>query len=409
MSLFSRSALFLSLAMTHMACNQPRTTTVVANTAKSSPSYGAITPEKISVTEPVVDRSLCGLPESIREPDWPRSLSPTELRAPKSPAEGAFQIAVLPDTQYYVSCREKHLAQQTRWLFDSYKAQKVIATIQLGDLTEHNTDDEWVFVQDAISPLGEIGPLFVASGNHDYGENGSANFRHTLFAQYFGKPSSKTAPLVAEQMTTGNIENAYYRFPLANVTLGVLVLEWSPRTDTVKWARSAVEKYPNDKKIFVTHAYLYHDSTRYDWATHGEKQKWNPRAYGTAHIDPTKPGDSLGPDGSNNWAIEGAYDGEMLWDALLADMPGLFLTLNGHVLGDGSGILTSQGKSGNDVHQVLTNFQMLDEGGLGYLRLIEFDREGRTMKMKTYSPSLGLSATGPEQEFELKIQPPLFQ
>ena len=358
---------------------------------------------------------MCGLPEKIREEDWPRTLAPTEQRPPHAPSPGAFSIAVLPDTQYYASCRERHLGVQTRWLAENFDDQKVVATIQLGDLTEHNTADEWVFVSDALKPLGEKAPMFVASGNHDYGVDGSANIRQTLFAEYFGIPSPKTATLVAEQMSPGDVENAYYRLPLSNITVGVLVLEWSPRTATVDWAREAVKKYPSDKKIFITHAYLYYDSTRYDWATHGDTQKWNPRAYGTAHIDPNKPGvdpnkpgDAFIPGAPDNWAPEGAYDGEMLWNELLFEMPGLFLTLNGHVLGDGSGVLTSQGKLGNDVHQVLTNFQMLDEGGLGYLRLIEFDQGGRTMKMKTYSPSLGLSATGPEQEFDLKMKPPLF-
>lgn len=349
------------------------------------------------------------MPDKIREVDWPRILSPTEYRPPHPPAAGAFTLAVLPDTQYYASCREKHLGIQADWLAENYDAQRVLATMQLGDLTEHNTHEEWIFVRDALKPVAEKGPLFVASGNHDYGEDGTSNYRHTLFADYFGTPPAKTASLVAEKMTPGDVENAYYRLPIAGITLGVLILEWSPRTTTVDWARQAMKKYPTDKKIFITHAYLYYDGTRYDWATHGDAQKWNPRAYGTAHLDPRKPGDAAAEGAPNNWAPEGAYDGEMLWNEFLVDMPGLFLTLSGHVLGDGSGVLTSRGKSGNDVHQVLTNFQMLDEGGLGYLRLIEFDQGGRTMKMKTYSPSLKLSATGSDQEFELKMHPPLFE
>ncbi len=161
----------------------------------SEPLAASQTPPKQSAREGsndaslIIDRSVCGLPEKIREEDWPRTLAPTEQRPPHAPSPGAFSIAVLPDTQYYVSCRERHLGVQTRWLAENFDDQKVVATIQLGDLTEHNTADEWVFVSDALKPLGEKAPMFVASGNHDYGVDGSANIRQTLFAEYFGAPS----------------------------------------------------------------------------------------------------------------------------------------------------------------------------------------------------------------------------
>jgi hypothetical protein len=352
---------------------------------------------------PSIDRSTCGLPEEIRRQDWPRHLAPTERRSPEPLAPGAFTFAVLPDTQYYASCREKHLRQQTAWVARHWKARNMVATIQLGDLTEHNTPDEWEFVKDALSPLNAAGPLFLATGNHDYGEGGSADRRHTLFSQYFGRPPEATRKVVAESMDPTDVENAYYRVPVGAAVVGVLILEWSPRIRTVSWAREMLKKYPGDKKIFVTHAYLFHDGTRYDWAGTRGEQEWNPREYGTARSDPSRPAES------DNWSPEGAYDGEMLWQEFLVDVPGLFLTLSGHVLGDGAGHLSSDGRGGNRVHQVLTNFQMLDEGGLGYLRLIEIDAQGETMKMRTFSPSLGLSATAADQQFDLKIEPPLFE
>src|SRR5690606_27906144 len=114
---------------------------------------------------------------------------------------------------------------------------------------------------------------------------------------------------------------------------------------------------------------------------------------GTAKRDPRL------PYSRENASPEGAYDGEMLWQALLKEMPGLFLTINGHVLGDGAGLLTSAGHRGEKVHQMLTNFQMLDEGGLGYLRLIEIAPDGASLRMKTYSPSLNQFATAEDQHF----------
>ncbi len=349
-----------------------------------------------------IDRSSCGLPPDIREPDWPRTLAPTTKEDPSLQEEGSFTIAVFPDTQYYASCGELHFPKQGEWVASQVSTRNIVAGIHLGDLTEHNTPSEWEYVTRSLAPLRDEIPLFLASGNHDYGDEGTANERHTLFPEYFGKPSSKTAPTVARQMKDGNLENAYYRLKLRGMTLGVLVLEWSPTHAAVAWAKKTMADFPQDRKIFVTHAYLFHDGSRYDFKNKGLEQPWNPLSYGTAKIDPEL------PYSKENANPIGAYDGEMLWNELLKDLPGLFLTLNGHVLGDGAGVLTSTGKRGAKVHQVLTNFQMLDEGGLGYLRLIEFSSDGSRMKMKTFSPSLGLFATAADQNFELPIDPPLF-
>lgn len=381
------------------ACTPPNAT---GPTEKRAAALTLETNQQAETSPPTIDRSKCGLPPEIREADWPRRLHPTVRRPPAPVASGSVSLAVLPDTQYYASCREDHLSAQAQWVAREFKQRKMLATLQLGDLTEHNTPDEWKFVQEKLAPLSEAGPLLVASGNHDYGNHGSADERHTLFDEYFSKPAKKTKAVVAETMTKDSLENAYYRIEAPGFTLGVLILEWSPRQSSVAWAKEALKAYPNDKKIFITHAYLYYDGTRYDWAKYQDQQKWSPFVYGTALRDTEAKSEP------NNWIPEGVYDGERLWKELLFSTPGLFLTLNGHVLGDGSGVLTSQGEAGNQVHQVLTNFQMLDEGGLGYLRLIEIDAQGESMKMSTFSPSLGLSAIGSEQEFELPLQPPLF-
>src|SRR5690606_18558684 len=195
------------------------------------------------------------------------------------------------------------------------------------------------YVERALAPLVDRLPLFLATGNHDHGDRGTANKRESLFSKYFGRPHPATAQTLAESMKEGDTENAYYRVtlhptPTSTVTLGVLVLGWSPNAATVAWAKKAVSKYPKDRNIFVTHAYLFHDGTRYDFAQKGTDQDWNPLTYGTAKKDPKVPYHQ------ENISKDAAYDGEMLWRELLADMPGLFLTLNGHVLKNGTGLLT---------------------------------------------------------------------
>lgn len=335
----------------------------------------------------------CGMPEGIAEPDWPRTLHPTSTDETAPFVPGSVTLSILPDTQYYAYCRSNHARKQIEWVERERKARNIQAVLQLGDLTESNTPEEWSFIRDAFRALSPSVPLLLTTGNHDYGEGGTANRRHTLFSHYFHEETARPAGALVRTKEPGDIENAFYSLELPHLRLGVLLLEWSPRLSTVEWAHQVLTDHPDHRVVFITHAYLYYDGTRYDYATHGDAQKWNPLAYGTAQ----------GPDAGT------PHDGEMLWNALIRKHPQIFLTLNGHVLGDGAGVLTSQGDAGNTVHQMLVNYQMLDEGGLGYLRLLELLPDGRTLRFKTYSPSLDLFATAADQDFSLTVEPPLWQ
>jgi hypothetical protein len=342
------------------------------------------------------------MPPTLIARGWQKSLAPTSSEEPTPLVPGSVTLAVLPDTQYYADCRSPHFVAQSRWVAATAKERNTAAALHLGDITEKNIAEEWEYAVASLAPLSQTMPVMLATGNHDYGNEGRADQRFTSFAEYFGKPTPVTAPFVAATMVEGDVENAYYRMRLPKVTLGVLVLEWSPRTKTVEWADATLARFPSDRIIVVTHAYLYHDGTRYDWRGKGPAQEWNPAAYGTGQKDP----DAAATAAHRNPA--GVYDGQAVWEALIRKHPGIFLTLNGHVLDDGVGMLESTGDAGNRVAQVLVNYQMLDEGGLGYLRLMELLPDGRTLRMKTYSPSLQLFATGPAQNFDLSLQPPLW-
>lgn len=343
----------------------------------------------------------CGLPADLRARGWPKMLSELEAEEPPPPPAGGFSLVVLPDTQYYVACQSEHLARQVRYVLDHLEQQNIVLVLTVGDLTDHNSDTEWAFFHQAVAPLFERVPLVLTTGNHDHGEEGAARSRGSGLLRTFGEPPVRSRELLAATPDGGNWENAYYRLPVGKATLGVLTLEWSPRDAVVGWAGEVLDRYPGDRLVFSTHAYLYHDDTRYDWERFGAAQEWNPRSYGTARIDLER------EPGPGNWAAEGAYDGEMLWQRLLRSRPGLFLTLNGHVLVDGQGYLASRGDRGNLVHQLLMNFQMLADGGSGFLGLLQIEPGGRLLRGFTYSPSLGMSAMGPGHRFQVLLDPPL--
>jgi len=318
---------------------------------------------------------------------------PTAKVDPSPSPAGAVTIAMLPDIQYYTKCRLSQLGAQTRWVAAKSATRNVRAALFMGDLTESNIPGEWQFVKEQVEAGAWQVPMLLATGNHDQGRNGHTQRRATLLTRYFPQAPGVAQAMLADTRSPSDIENAYYRIPLERATLGVLVLEWAPRTSTVEWANEVLSRYPNDRVVIVTHAYLYDDSTRYDWRTRGKSQLWSPFSYRMSNTEARR---------------DPEQDGEMLWNSLVRRHPGVFLVLCGHVGGTGAGYLESRGDAGNAVHQVLANFQLLDEGGLGYLRLFEIDPDGRTLRMKTYSPSLDLYATGDTQNGSFKIEPALW-
>jgi hypothetical protein len=168
-----------------------------------------------------------------------------------------------------------------------------------------------------------------------------------------------------------------------------LALEFGPRNGTVAWANRVASDYPTRKKILITHAYLYADATRYNWATQGATQIGNPHEYG--------PGSD--PDGTN--------DGEELWQKLVKVNTNWVMTISGHVWGYPLGRLSSSNNFGDVVHQLLMDYQDQALGGEGRLLLMEFRPDGRTVQVKAYSPLFGNYRTDTQNQFKLTLQPPL--
>jgi hypothetical protein len=335
----------------------------------------------------------CGLPEDLKRPEWPTVLSGTnEQELDPAPSETAT-LVLLPDTQYYTACRYPHLKNQANFIAQERERRHLIGAISLGDITDHNSDGQWTFARESLSVIPPEFPLLLTTGNHDTGSNGTTEDRESLLSKYFTESWARQSGALKELMTSGSIENAFYSLDAGQYQLGVLVLEWAPRRKTVEWANQVVTRYKNHRVIVATHAYLYDDGTRYDYATRGKTQRWNPLEYLSA---------------KTTLAAEESFDGEMLWNSFVRRHGNIFLVVSGHVLNQGTARLTSRGDAGNVVHQLLADYQMLDEGGLGYLQLLEFYPDGKTLHMKTYSPSLGQFSYATGQDYRLEVEPPLF-
>ena len=306
-----------------------------------------------------------------------------EVNEPPLPfVPGSWTLVILPDTQTYCSQYPGLYDLQTHWLADNKDKYNIVYVLQTGDITDYNTQLEWQRADRALSRIEGIVPYVLVTGNHDYGtKTNMAKDRMTSINDYFPPPRFKNWPTFGGVMTPERIENNYHLFDAGGRKWLIISLEWGPRDETLNWANQILQKYPDRKAFIVTHAYLYSDSTRYDWQRKGTSQNWNPHSYGTQG---------------------GVNDGRQVWDKLAKKNPNVFMVINGHVLNDGLGFLTSEAEHGNQVHQMLVNFQMRPLGGESWLRLLEFLPDGKTIQVKTYCPLYEKYETTPESQFVIK-------
>ncbi|MCK4753035.1 MAG: metallophosphoesterase [Planctomycetes bacterium] len=312
----------------------------------------------------------------------PPNAASTELAQPLPFVPGSWTWVVLPDTQNYSKKYPGLFHLQTQWIAENKDKHNITYVLTLGDLTNDNNQQQWERVSRALGKLDAVVPYTIVLGNHDYSPDGKT--RNTLVNNYF--PPSKFAnwPSFGGVMEKGLIENNYHVFNMAGQDWLLLNLEWGPRDKALQWANQILAKYPKHKAVIATHAYLYSDSTRYDWAKKSRGQKWNPHNYATAG---------------------GVNDGEQIWQKLAKKHANVFMVINGHVLNDGLGFLISKGAHGNTVNQMLVNFQspIHSIGGDAWLRLLEFSPDGKTIQAKTYSPLYERYKTDPDNQFVIRI------
>ena len=97
---------------------------------------------------------------------------------------------------------------------------------------------------------------------------------------------------------------------------------------------------------------------------------------------------------------DGIYNQEF-FDRFVATNPNIFLVNSGHDAQEYR--QTSTNIFGEQVHEVMADFTDLDNGGDGYLRIMEFDTQSDRIDVKSYSPTLDRYKTDSESQFSLNV------
>lgn len=302
----------------------------------------------------------------------------------------SFSMILLGDPQGYTKydINQPLFELTTAWCADNIDNLNIKAVLCTGDLVEQNENivrncdmlnqtsrQMWEWASHCMERLDNKIPYIISTGNHEYGYvRGDEGF--TNFPTYFPfERNSKWADcLVAahpNRMGKVSLENAAYQFSDPNWgKLLVIALEWAPRDQVLQWAKDLAQgRFKDHKAILLVHSFLCEESAD---RTDNEPYKIEPRNYGQG-----------------------------IWEKLVEPTANIRLVLSGH-MGEVGGFEKSvayrkdKNAAGNLVHQMMFNVQTLGggwegNGGDGWLRILEFMPDGKTVKVKTYSPLFGIS------------------
>ena len=293
--------------------------------------------------------------------------------------EGSTTLVVLPDTEVYTNKNPHLLQAQMQWINENRASRNIAYILHVGDVTNNNTDREWRVARECFDMLDGKVPYILAAGNHDYDHTPG---RLTHMNKFFGVSDMKEWSTFGDVFEPGKLENQYRVMDIQGRKWLVLSLETGPRNAVIDWANKVLAQHKDRLAIILTHAYLYYGNQRYN------------------HLEGSQRASPYGFYG------EGA-DGEQLWNKLIRKHPNAMIVICGHLSSGYVGYRADEGDYGNVVHQMMCDYEKIKGGGLGFLRLLEFLPDGKTVQVRTYSPvTKGTNPRDPELEefaFELKL------
>ena len=294
----------------------------------------------------------------------------------------SFTLAVLPDTQIYAESYPHVFTAQTQWIAENRDAHNIAFVLHEGDVTNGNVEYHWQNASESMGVLDGVAPYAIVLGNHDMGPGGACEVRESpLFNQYFPVSRYEPLPTFGGTFEADRLDSSFHLFSVGDAGWLVLALEYLPRDQVLEWANDVVASHPDRRVIVVTHSHVYPDDT-----LHGSlpAHEWDPADFGIS----TEPG--------------GVNNGAEAWDKLLRRHPTMSMAFSGHFVDrGGTARVLGAGDGGNQVHQMLANYQNMENGGEGYLRLVECDPTEGTVSVKTYSPYHDSYLTDSRNQFTL--------
>ncbi|MGF9696832.1 S-layer homology domain-containing protein [Paenibacillus sp. MABNR03] len=265
---------------------------------------------------------------------------------PESQDPYDFSFVWMSDTQYYSQSYPQIYQNIVNWIAGQKENMNIKYVIHTGDVVDKADQEyQWIEADKNMKVLEDASiPYGVLAGNHDVGHQDND---YAKFQQYFGEDRFKN-----NQVFGGSYENnrGHYDLVSANGNDFVIVyMGWGLGEKEIEWMNEIVSKYPERKAILCLHEYLLVSNNRAPIADQIFEKVVKPNKNVIA-------------------ALSGHYhDAELKVDQL-----------------DDNG----DGIPDRNVYQMLADYQGAAEGGLGYIRLMQFDMANNKLHIKTYSPYL---------------------
>jgi predicted small secreted protein len=92
-------------------------------------------------------------------------------------------------------------------------------------------------------------------------------------------------------------------------------------------------------------------------------------------------------------------DTNYIWDDFIKQHKNLQLVVSGHVHAES--MRTDKNLAGENVYQMLADFQEEENGGNGWIRILTFSPKNNRIDVRTYSPSLNTFQDDKDSQFQL--------
>ncbi|OCT16847.1 hypothetical protein A8709_00575 [Paenibacillus pectinilyticus] len=265
---------------------------------------------------------------------------------PQESADYDFSFVWMSDTQYYSKTYPYIYQGIVKWIADHKEDNKIKYVIHTGDIVDiADQEYQWVEADKDMKVLEDAKiPYGVLAGNHDVGHQ---NNDYSYYDKWFGEDRFKDQPTYGESYDNNR---GHYDLISSNGNDFIVVyMGWGYGDKEIEWINEVLKKYPNRKAILNFHEFMLVSNNRAPMAEKVFERVIKPNKNVIA-------------------ALSGHYhDAELKVDAIDDN---------------------NDGVADRNVYQMLADYQGAPEGGLGYIRLMQFDMAHGKINMKTYSPYL---------------------
>lgn len=284
-------------------------------------------------------------------------------------SEYDFTFAIESDTQYYNEDYEGNVDQSNNgvyqhqlnihnWILANRERMNIQYLFHDGDIIDDEPNvPEWEQASKAYELLDNAGlPYGILAGNHDVGHLGGD---YTNYSTYFGESRYADNAWYGESYKDNR--GHYDLITVGGIDFIMIYMGWGIGDDEIQWMNDVLAQYPERKAILNFHEYLL--------------------ASGGLGEEPQR-----------------------VHDEVIAKNENVCMVFSGHYHNAKTTIDTFTNADGSTrkVYNMLFDYQGLNEGGSGYMRLLHFDLEGEKVTVRTYTPSYGGSDINNYGDYDAK-------